>query len=147
MKKENNDQNKTVKAVIDTALAVLVFMLAVCCVARASISWTPSFVQIPPQTITNIVPSPPIQIGTFYVTPPPLYIQTTNGATNFFVTGRFSFDNTNWYTVRQQYQAPLFPTNGPYILTNTSFAVYGSITVSNGDGTVLATNGLSVTSP
>lgn len=124
--------------------AVLLAIISCALVARASISWTSIATPITPMVTTNIVPSPAIQVGTFYVAPPNLYVQTTNGSTNFFVTARLSFDNSNWFVVQQKYQAPGYPTNAPYVLTNTSFPVYGSITVSNGDGSV---QGINVTSP
>ncbi len=138
---------KSNRITIVAALVAAVIVVALAFTAPASQSWTPSYVQIPPNVSSNLVPSPPIQIATLYVTLPSIYIQTTNatasGSTNFWAQGRLSFDGTNWFTISQQFQA-VGASNTVFQITNVSFPVYGSLTVTNG---AASTNGVSVTTP
>ena len=85
-----------------------------------------------------------VPIGTLTMNRPTLFVQTYGNNTNTFVNGRLTFDGTNFFTIPQTYASPGYPTNQPVLLTNFTFTVYASLSISNGASTNITIN---ITSP
>lgn len=104
--------------------------------APASTLWFSGIVSANVVTNTGAL----VPVGTFTFTSPGFYFQTTAATTNNYMLTKLTFDGTNYFILPQVYQTPATPTNQLTLLTNTSYTVYASLSVSNGTAGVITNN-------